>query len=201
MSDAMKLPYVLLAALLACSGARAEETDPGAQALQVFSVRCTQCHGSQVAKPKGKFGYVTDLRRVAANPKLVVPFDPSASKLWQHIEHRDMPPDGATAGPLSEPEQAIVRAWIATGAPKPIHPTTQPEAFSAARGATAEPSFLSRSLRELGKFHVPIIHFPIALLIAAAVGDLWFAWRKRAGIHEVVRFCIAMGAAAAVVAA
>lgn len=197
-------PCLSLVLALLCAGAGAggaEVVDLGAQTQQIFAVRCTQCHGPQLAKPRGKFGYVTDLRRVAANPDLVVSFNPSASKLWQDIDDHDMPPRNATAGPLSEPEKSIVRAWIDAGAPKPLHAGTQPVEAVLANERTREPSTMSRALRLLGKLHVPIVHFPIALLIAAAAGDLWFAWRGRPAIHEVVRFCVALGAAAAVLGA
>ena len=46
-----------------------------------------------------------------------------------------------------------------------------------------------------------MVHFPIALLAAAAAGDFWFAWRKHTGIHPAVRFSIFLGAAGAVVGA
>ena len=31
------------------------------------------CHGPDLAKPKGRFGYVLDLRRIASNPEMVIP--------------------------------------------------------------------------------------------------------------------------------
>lgn len=196
----MKFVACWFVVLVLCSAVRADPPDLGAQTRETFAIRCVQCHGPDVPRPKGKFGYVLDLKRVAGNPKLVVPFDPAASKLWQDVENNDMPPDGAKAGPLSEPEKRLIHAWIEAGAPRPLAATTQPGATPAATSGAAQ-SFRVRSLRLLGKLHVPMVHFPIALLAAAAAGDVWFAWRKHRGIHPTVRFCILFGAAGALVAA
>jgi uncharacterized membrane protein len=53
----------------------------------------------------------------------------------------------------------------------------------------------------LGKLHIIVIHFPIALLIAAAVGELWSIWQGTRTTTPVVRFCVLLGAASAIVAA
>src|SRR5262249_19043217 len=53
----------------------------------------------------------------------------------------------------------------------------------------------------LGRFHVVVIHFPIGLLLAAAVGELWFAWRKNHGPAPAVGFCVLLGAISTVLAA
>jgi uncharacterized membrane protein len=52
----------------------------------------------------------------------------------------------------------------------------------------------------LGRFHILVLHFPIALLIAAAVAELWGAWRGDCSLETVVRFCVLLGAASAVAA-
>jgi uncharacterized membrane protein len=52
----------------------------------------------------------------------------------------------------------------------------------------------------LGRFHILLVHFPIALLIAAAIAETWSAWRGARGPQPVVRFCVLLGAASAVAA-
>ena len=91
--------------------------DVAAAVLAVFSVKCAECHGPQLAKPEGRFGYVLDLRRVANNPELVVPSAPDESELWEHVRRDEMPPADAPNGPLSIAEKDAIRAWIAAGAP------------------------------------------------------------------------------------
>jgi hypothetical protein len=56
-------------------------------------------------------------------------------------------------------------------------------------------------LRWVGRFHVLVIHFPIALLTAAALGEMWYAWRGVRVPMPAVRFCVALGAAGAIAAA
>jgi len=66
-----------------------------------------------------------------------------------------------------------------------------------ARGFSGQ-SLTYRLLGWLGKYHVVIVHFPIALLIAAALGELWFLWRRMPGPAPAVRFCVLLGAAGAI---
>jgi hypothetical protein len=56
-------------------------------------------------------------------------------------------------------------------------------------------------LRWLGKWHILVIHFPIALLTAAAAAEAWSAWRRLRTPWPPVRFCVLLGAAGAVAAA
>jgi mono/diheme cytochrome c family protein len=83
----------------------------------IFAARCASCHGPDLAKPEGRFGYVLDLRRVAANRELVVPRFPDESELWELVRRGEMPPADSEDGPLTEPEKNSIRDWIAAGAP------------------------------------------------------------------------------------
>src|SRR4051812_15387288 len=65
------------------------------QVRGVFAAKCAVCHGPDVARPRGRFGYVLDLHRVAANPEMVVPRRPDESELWALVEHDEMPPPGS----------------------------------------------------------------------------------------------------------
>jgi hypothetical protein len=49
--------------------------------------------------------------------------------------------------------------------------------------------FLEHLLAWLGKFHVLVVHFPIALLIVAASGELWSLYRGIRHPLSAVRFC------------
>jgi hypothetical protein len=93
-----------------------------ADTLTVFAAKCAHCHGPHLAKPKGRFGYVLDLARVAANREMVVPFSPDESELWQLIRRGEMPPEDSTTGALSAEQKEVIRAWIAAGAPARVVP-------------------------------------------------------------------------------
>ena len=83
----------------------------------IFSAKCTECHGSDLARPKGRFGYVLDLERLAGNSHLVVPFKPDESKLWNLVQAEEMPPAYAKAGSLTKEEKEVIRRWIESGSP------------------------------------------------------------------------------------
>jgi hypothetical protein len=173
----------------------------------IFAVKCVQCHAAGLRKPKGKFGYVLDLARVAANPKMVVPFHPDESKLWQLIRDDKMPAEDAKAGALTAEQKTVIRAWIESGAactsPDPTPAASSPGGLpegGVSTDAASEP-FARRILSFVGKFHVMVVHFPIGLLLAAAAGELWFIWRRSPYPAPAVRFCVLLGTAGAVAAA
>jgi mono/diheme cytochrome c family protein len=94
-----------------------EQSDLAAKTLAVFSAQCAGCHGPALPKPKGRFGYVLDLARVAANREMVVPFSPDESELWQLVRSGEMPPSDAPSRGLTADQKEVIRSWIAAGAP------------------------------------------------------------------------------------
>ncbi|HEY7427347.1 MAG TPA: hypothetical protein VH682_24145 [Gemmataceae bacterium] len=190
------LSFLGVLGVLAVNSLFAAERDLGAEVKAIFQTKCIQCHGPQVPKPKGKFGYVLDLKRVAANAEFVEPGKPEESKLWKLVEGDEMPAEDAKAGPLNKEEKQTIRDWIVAGAPPPAPPSPDKTSDKA-----PSPPPGQHFLDWLGRFHVLVIHFPIALLLAAAAGELWFAWRKGRVAAPAVGFCVLLGAIGAVVAA
>jgi uncharacterized membrane protein len=180
----------------------------------IFQFRCSGCHGPGLAKPKGRFGYVLDLKRLAANPEMVKPGKPDESGLWEIIRTNEMPP----GKPLPQEQKDTVRAWIVAGAPPvpPGHelPAVPPSSPAGGEGATGMPAGggggsgsaglsaeVRRVLADAGKFHLVLLHFPIAFLVAAAIAELIAAGRNLTVPSANVRFCLWSGAVAAIIAA
>ena len=163
------------------------------QVHTIFQAKCIECHGPDLARPKGKFGYVLDLARVAANPKMIVPGKPLQSELYQMVSRNEMPDPKGSARPLTPAEKDILKSWIEAGAPADV----SPESVSAARPLTLG----RRIVRDLGQFHPASTHFPIALLIVALPAELMWMLTRKDSWKDTVRFCVMLGAAGAVVAA
>jgi uncharacterized membrane protein len=172
--------------------------DLASEVRSVLAARCAACHGPEVRKPKGRFGHVLDLARLASDPDLVVPFRPDESRLWQLVSAGRMPP--RRAGPLTTEEKDTLRAWIESGAGYPETAGAPVPASPASPDASPGPA-LTRALHWLGRFHVVVVHFPIALLLAGLAGELWAVWRRSRVPSPAVRFCVLLGAASAVPAA
>src|SRR5436853_1540081 len=102
--------------VLVASGA-APAGDLAADVRTVFAAKCAGCHGPNLAKPRGRFGYVLDLGRIAANREMVVPSFPDESELWELVHRGEMPPEESPTGPLTDEEKDLIREWIAAGAP------------------------------------------------------------------------------------
>jgi mono/diheme cytochrome c family protein len=111
----------LLLALFATPASPAQALDDSQvlarQVHALFAVKCVECHGADLERPKGRFGYVLDLARVAANPKMIVPGKPAQSELYQLVSHNEMPDPKAKKEPLTRGEKDIVKRWIEAGAP------------------------------------------------------------------------------------
>jgi hypothetical protein len=106
----------LLARLPSSSGAaRPGVTDFDRDVAPLLARRCLDCHSG--SEPKGGL----DLSRRKAALAAVVRGKPDDSLLWQRVRDAEMPPKK----PLPEAERAVLRAWIAAGAPwgaDPIDP-------------------------------------------------------------------------------
>lgn len=171
------------------------DRDLGGEVRGVFAARCAGCHGPGLAKPKGRFGYVLDLMGVARNPEMVVPGRPDESELWLLVSHGEMPPADSPHGPPTSAEKEVLREWIAAGAPDAVRPISEPGPGSE---SPADTSVAGRTTRWVGKFHLLVLHFPIALVVAAAVGELLSALRGERRPPAAVRFCLWLAAVAAV---
>jgi mono/diheme cytochrome c family protein len=186
--------------------------DIGREVLGVFAAKCAACHGPDLPKPTGRFGYILDLKRLAADTEKVIPPNPEESELWGLVERNEMPPADSPRGPLSSEQKDTIRKWIEAGAPdalsvepkapvdKPIPAPTDTQLESAA-AAPVELATVKRFLLWLGKFHLLLLHFPIALVVAAGVAELLSFARiaqTTSSPSEAVRFCLWLSALAAI---
>jgi hypothetical protein len=182
----------------------AAELDPRDLPMRVRSIfvaKCSECHGRGLSRPKAAL-YLHELGPVAANREWVVPHEPEKSYLWTLIRDDDMPAKGAKAGPLNAQEKETVRSWIAAGAPVPPSPeSSSPMPSSPASSGSIAPmpaptplSLTKRLFAWFGKFHILVIHFPIALLAAAAFGEIVAALKSVWIPEPAVRFCVLLGA-------
>jgi uncharacterized membrane protein/mono/diheme cytochrome c family protein len=181
--------------------------DLSAKVRSIFLAKCSECHGRSLSRPRAGL-YLSELGQVASNREWVVPFEPEKSNLWTLIRDDDIPAKGAKAGPLNAQEKDIVHAWIAAGAPVPPSrssstPLTSPhetEDNFVPASAPASQFPARRVLAWLGRFHILVIHFPIALLATAALVEIIAAWRGNRMPDATVRICVLLGTASSVAA-
>jgi uncharacterized membrane protein/mono/diheme cytochrome c family protein len=180
----------------------AEGTRLAGQVREIFEAKCLDCHGPELPRPKGKFGYVLDLKRVADNPDWVIRGDAEKSELYQMVVTNEMPGEDADVPPLSEPEKDTVRRWINLGAPAPAAATpTDAVAMTVAAPPKLEMPLWKKTLRWIGRFHPLSTHFPVALMFVAvfAEGIAW--WTRRETWLQTVRFLVVLAALGAIAAA
>lgn len=173
-----------------------------ADVTEVFLQRCSECHGSENARPKGDFGYVMDLARLAADKELIVPGSPEKSELFIMIDEGDMPPAKSKFAPMPDAQKQVVSDWIKAGAFAISDKASGDIAGDASTSGQTPPVKPRSPLYYLvGKVHPIVIHFPIALIIAAGLAELFSLTQRRTGMTSAVTFCLLLGSAGAVVAA
>jgi mono/diheme cytochrome c family protein len=105
----------------------------------IFEHKCNECHGSQLKKPEGKFGYVLDLKRMADNEDYVIRGKPQKSELFRLVNEGEMPPDDhPKTPPLTGEEKDIVRRWIQAGAPHELPAVLPKRTFTSPAPAKAK---------------------------------------------------------------
>jgi len=197
--------FLMFLASLAAAGAAPEEdgTKLAGHVREIFEVKCIDCHGPELPRPKGKFGYVLDLKRVAANSDYIVPGHPEKSDLYDMVFKEDMPGEDANVPPLTKDEKEIVRRWIELGAPEPdASAASDHPASSTLAGVEARPRmpFWKQALRYIGRLHPVSTHFPVALMFVAVFAEGLAWWTRRETWLQTVRFLVLLAALGAIVA-
>ncbi len=202
----MKFPR-LLALLLSLAVLRVEGAEPSAEGTklagrvrEIFEAKCLDCHGPELPRPKGKFGYVLDLKRVAANPDYVIPGDPEKSEIYKMVFDDEMPGEDANVPPLTADEKEIVKRWIELDAP-PAPATAERTTLPPPAETPPVMPFWKRALRWLGQFHPVTTHFPVALMLVAVLAEGLGWWTRRRSWFDTVRFLVLVAALGAFAAA
>jgi mono/diheme cytochrome c family protein/uncharacterized membrane protein len=180
---------------------------------ELFRQHCAKCHGAD--------GTGSQVRR--RQPTIPNFADPawqarrSDAQLLANIlngKGKEMPPwRGKVSAEQARGLVADVRAFTPTaptpeGGPqasyngRPLDPEEEQEEPAPGELAAAPPpqGFCAKLIVWLGKFHSPVVHFPIALLTAAAVAELLRLATGQLAFDAVARFCVWFGALTAVVA-
>lgn len=142
----MKQAFLLLIAMTVAASAQQPVSKDKALDLAgnvhvIFEHKCNECHGSQLKKPEGKFGYVLDLKRMADKEDYVIRGKPQKSELFRLVNEGEMPPDDhPKTPPLTGEEKDVVRRWIQAGAPHELPAVLPKRTFAAAAPAKAKSS-------------------------------------------------------------
>lgn len=202
------LPLFALLLLTAVATSLGATPDPEGVKLankvyEIFEAKCLDCHGPELPRPKGKFGYVLDLKRVAANEDWVTKGDGKSSELYKMVLNNEMPGEDANVPPLTPEEVTTVQRWIDLGAPEPDRPavTETVPAVTVAAEQKVDMPFWKKALRWLGRFHPVSTHFPVALMFVAVFAEAIGWWTRRESWMQTVRFLVILASLGAISAA
>lgn len=182
---------------------KAEQEALTKKVRDVFEAKCLDCHGPELPRPKGKFGYVLDMARMAANPDYVTRGNPEKSELYLMVRDDEMPGEDSNVPPLTPEEKEAVRKWVEIGAPGDLPPgavpaeATTPPVTVEQPAKPAEP-FWRKALRWLGQFHPLSTHFPVALMFVAVFAEGLAWWTRQPAWQHTVRFLVIIAALGAI---
>jgi mono/diheme cytochrome c family protein/uncharacterized membrane protein len=168
-------------------------------ARELFRQHCVKCHGADgTGSPaRDRQPEIPDFTDAAWQKRR------SEARLLASIlvgKGEEMPP---WRGKISEDQARALVAHVRAFAPT-AHQSGQekPEDSTAAEPAEAKPpgGFFEKLIGWLGRFHPASIHFPIALLTAAAVAELLRLVTRQPAFDAVSRYCVWFGTLTAVVA-
>ncbi len=133
--------------------------------------------------------------------------DAAAHKAHQKQAEGSVEKAPAAAEPVPAALEPVPEAADPEPAPAPVTHQVEPHdhqhaavpAHDSPEAAAA--SNVPKPLAWLGKFHPAATHFPIALLIAGALAELLFVRRGDALFEHAARFCVWLGAGAALLTA
>ena len=199
---------LFLALMLFQGGAAAPESPErffDARIRPILESNCYECHGPR----KQKSGLRLDSREAVlrgGHGLIVEPGDPTKSRLIDAISYEDgelqMPPDGK----LSNQQIADLTQWVKMGVPwgSPVGaPTAAPSPAppTPVSNTTNPPSTL---VVLAGRVHPLLVHFPVALILAAAFAEI-AALLSRGDVRVVLRdsglYCLFVGVACGLAAA
>jgi uncharacterized membrane protein/mono/diheme cytochrome c family protein len=196
----LRRAFLLLLALTAplraeIQPASKEEQRQVAQRVRdIFDAKCVDCHGPELPRPKGKFGYVLDLQRMADNPDYVVRGDPEKSELFIMVRDDEMPGEDAPVPALTPEEKDIVKRWVEIGAPGELADAPVVEVAPVTVAPEKAEPVWRRALRWVGKLHPVSTHFPVGLMMAAVLAEALGWWTRRESWLHTVRFLVAIAA-------
>lgn len=169
----------------------------------IFESRCADCHGPEATRKGGSFSDILPLTALAKNQSVLEPGSPDDSILWWEIDDGRMPPKGEK--PLTAREKLVIKEWIQAGAPTTLLANVEVEIESTTQlnksDARKDSATRGKSWQAfLGQFHVVVLHFPIALIIASLLAEVIYAVTKATGLAQAGRFCLWLGTLGALAA-
>ena len=76
----------------------------------IFRAHCTSCHGSEMQKAELDLTTSSSILRGSESGRVIVSRSPAESRLFDVIEHGEMPPEGEAS--LSSDQIELIRRWI-----------------------------------------------------------------------------------------
>ncbi len=173
---------------------------PGTPAFrELFRKRCVKCHGADGTgnKARDRFPEIPDFTNISWQARR------TDARLLESIldgKGEDMPP---VRGKISEQQARGLVAFVRAFAPTPGKPEQAEQegpGLDELPEAVPPRGLFAKLIRWLGKLHPPAVHFPIALLTAAAVAELLRMATGKPAFDAITRYCIWFGTLTAVIA-
>jgi mono/diheme cytochrome c family protein/uncharacterized membrane protein len=171
---------------------------PGAPTPRdLFRQRCAKCHGADGTgnAARDRLPEIPDFTKAPWHARRT-----DAQLLASILDGKgsEMPPH---RGKISEEQARGLVAYVRSFAPATGKSgQEEQERPDSTQEARSPRGLFEKSIRWLGRFHPPTVHFPIALLMAAAVAELLRLATGQPVFDAIARYCVWFGTLTAVAA-
>jgi mono/diheme cytochrome c family protein/uncharacterized membrane protein len=164
----------------------------------LFKKRCVKCHGADGTgnEARNRLPDIPDFTNASWQARRA---DAQLTASILNGKGEDMPP---MRGKINQEQARGLVAYLRTFAPT-MRKAEQKELFGALTFESEEDKpptrFFEKLIRWFGKFHPPVVHFPIALLTAAVVAEFLRIGTGKPAFDAISRYCLWFGTITALV--
>lgn len=161
------------------------QADLGSDAQAIFQDKCATCHGAQVKSPGA--GLVLEMGKIPG---------PQMKNLVKLVGSGNMPPNNSPTGRLDPAQKVTLLSWVAAGAPMPVSPAgaNLPPVPASEPESPEVFTFWQHLVALVGNLHILLVHFPIVLVLCAAVAEVWLLRSQDLRAAFLSRFCLVAAA-------
>lgn len=195
LADGFRLAASVLVVLLCIAAPlRADESAPKInyeeQIKPIFRDNCFLCHNQNQAKSDLALDNYGAMMRGGASGAIIEPGDPDNSRLWLMVNHEDTPAMPPEKDKLPEATLALIKQWIAAGAPESagskVKLKKKANLALASTGGSAKPE--GPAAMPMGLLRQPVVYTAQGGAATVLATSPWAPLAALGGEHQVLLY-------------
>lgn len=156
----------------------------------IFRDNCFLCHNQNQAKSDLALDNYGAMLRGGASGAIIEPGDPDNSRLWLLVTHQDSPPMPPEKEKLPDATLALIKEWIAAGAPESagskVKLKKKTNLALASTGGSAKPD--GPAAMPQGLVRQPVVHTALGAAATVMAASPWAPLAALGSEHQVLLY-------------